>query len=88
MAVEVIHDTYANVACFYCDSTDSAFGPVFKGIGAGDDANDFLDWLKVTERRHAFPHIVGDGTDPRDYSDSDLRVLAALFEREREAVDA
>lgn len=84
MAVEIIHDQDKGVACFFCMTTDTAFGPVFKGPVAGDDAAEFLDWLRVTDRIHTFVKIVGDGTDPRDYSASDLRVLASLWEREYE----
>lgn len=90
MAVEVIHDEQKRIACFYDNTTDYAFGPVFTGPSAGDDADDFLDWLKLTDHRFSFPRVpLGmDGTDPRDYSEPDLRSLIALFEREREAVDA
>lgn len=48
MSVDVCHDAWKRVSCLYDNTTDTAFGPIFTGIGAGTEAEDFLDWLRET----------------------------------------
>ncbi len=49
-----------DVAALYCNTSDWAFGPVFSGPDAADDAEEFLRWH---ERHYG---------DPRTEADSDL----------------
>ena len=46
MAVEVCHDAWRQVATMYCNTSDTAFGPIFTGPNAGTEAEDFLDWMR------------------------------------------
>lgn len=69
MSVDICHDAWKRVATLYDNTTDTAFGPIFTGTGAGDDAQDFLDWLADGVPRDATIRPVPgtDGTDARHY---------------------
>ena len=83
MAVNVLYDVAEDQAVLYCSTTDWAFGPVFYGPSADEQAMHFRDWftsgeaLKVAIAVDARPlGILGaDGDDPRDYGDRELERL-------------
>ncbi len=45
MGVRILHDEGDEIACIYDSVRDTAFGPVFRGIDAEDQARHFLSWL-------------------------------------------
>lgn len=64
MACDIIYDSANGVACYYCNTTDHAFGPV---ITKFDSAQRDMD---PGEALHAFRmHI---GVDPRTVEDESL----------------
>jgi len=79
MAVEIAHDTDKQVAVMFCNTSDSAFGPIFTGPTADSDAEEFLRWLAdgipSGSIDNADSRIIGDGTDPRDYPADRLEEL-------------
>ena len=89
MAVEIAHDARRRVAVMYCNTSDTAFGPIFTGPGAAEDAEAFLDWLQARgpmlvatmtgPQLAVFRHAVGDGTDPRDYTPDGLQYVHAKW---------
>lgn len=78
MAVDIIHDTKHEVACMYDTTSDHAFGPIFTGPTAGDDAGAFLEWLRengatITRQLPGLDRAIwADGKDPRDWRESSL----------------
>lgn len=70
MAVSVCHDAWNQVACLFCTSSDHAFGPIFTGPTAGDDAEAFIQWVRNNGPFSGFPREgwMGDGRDVRDYT--------------------
>lgn len=67
MSVCILWDDSADKAALYCTTTDWAFGPVFQGPEAQEQAQAFLDWLNV---------------DPRQLEDSVLERLYNNWHRE------
>lgn len=68
MAVEILTDGRRDV--FTCTTSDTAFGPILEA-GEGEA---FLKWLPTWRPQSwaiAKP-LIGDGSDPRDYSTDDL----------------
>uniref|UniRef100_A0A6M3LBQ7 Uncharacterized protein n=1 Tax=viral metagenome TaxID=1070528 RepID=A0A6M3LBQ7_9ZZZZ len=71
MGVGILCDKHDEHACFVCNTTEWAFGPVFderEGLSASEVAEKFLEWLPL---------------DPREYADNVLEkgygdFLAAL----------
>jgi hypothetical protein len=57
MSVEILYDSERSVASLYCTTDDVAFGPIFRGAEAREDAEAFLEWLP---------------NDPREYPPYDL----------------
>jgi hypothetical protein len=76
MGVEVIHNR--GQAVLICNTTDWAFGPVFRGSDAEEQAEAFLRWFSEDAEEAAvqcgilIPII---GTDPRMYTDTELECL-------------
>lgn len=48
-------------ACFYCSTSDWAFGPLFKDV---DEAASFLEWLDTTD-----PRTLGDAELDQKYGE-------------------
>lgn len=86
MSVDVCHDAWKRVACLYDNTTDTAFGPIFTGIGAGTEAEDFLDWIRDGHAigRGMHKAIWADGTDPRDWREDSLRRLVEIWRAQYE----
>ena len=62
MGVRILNDTQDSVACFFCSTTEVAFGPLFhdeKEHDASDRAESFLRYLKGRDpRRMAQPELI------------------------------
>jgi hypothetical protein len=86
MSVVILTDRVQRLECFYCTTTDHAFGPVmFPGEGEA-----FLDWLKEAGTEYGRikqPALIGDGTDPRDYALDHLEEIYHQFRREQEGAE-
>lgn len=53
MGVRILHDARADLATFFCSTTDWSFGPVFYADGghsADERAEAFLRWLRADPR--------------------------------------
>jgi hypothetical protein len=82
MAVEIAHDRQRRVAVLFCNTSDWAFGPVFTGPGAAEDAQEFLDWLARNPNEGRTISGSG-GTDPRDYLPGDLETMYLRWRKPR-----
>jgi hypothetical protein len=57
MSVEVLHDQDRNLAVLFCNTSDWAFGPLFRAedggscLDAAESAEVFLAWLKPIDPR-------------------------------------
>ena len=61
MGVRILHQsgdgmTRLEHACFYCSSTNWAFGPVFDSY---EEAEGFSEWLKIDPRTLSEPELEG-----------------------------
>lgn len=76
MAVEIIHDRARQVAAMWCNTTDTAFGPVFTGPTAYDDCEEFIEWLRARGTQFLAPRRfrdeTRDGSDPRDWTEAGI----------------
>lgn len=79
MAVEVCHDAWRQVATMYCNTSDTAFGPIFTGPNAGTEIEDFLNWIRDGDAIGHAARLVGDGTDARDYGPDVLERLVGVW---------
>lgn len=82
MAVEIIANNTA--AVLVCNTTDTAFGPLFTDH---TEAEDFLAWLSkdgqgVARRLWHSPVLGTDGRDPRDWTTDQLSELVAIYRQE------
>jgi hypothetical protein len=50
MGVRILYTTTGDMACMYDSVSMTAFGPVFSGLDADDQATHFLDWLSTDPR--------------------------------------
>jgi hypothetical protein len=81
LAVEILHDPIEQFAVYICNTTDTAFGPIFRGQEARDDAEAFSIWISRGAGTVAGRHLgcqplgIRDGRDLRDWSTDALRVL-------------
>ena len=64
MAVEILWDPDKQIAAFWDNTVDLAFGPVFSGPSADTEAQEFLDWYASNNPAQ---------TDVRTLSDARLR---------------
>lgn len=85
MSVEVCYDAARQVATMFCNTQELAFGPIFKGVGAGAAAEDFLSWLRAGNGDGNHHRILGDGTDPRDYAPEQLEEVMARWQASYQA---
>ena len=91
MAVEVAYDGGKGVAVMFCNTSDTAFGPVFTGATAEQDAEDFIEWLRENEESVSWSVAsaqTGDGRDPRDYDAGELERVVNHWRALREDGDA
>lgn len=51
MGLRTIRDEQNKTACFYCSTTEWAFGPVAHGFDAEEQLEKFSKFLKVDARR-------------------------------------
>lgn len=86
MSVRVAYDPSQGVACLYCSTSMTAFGPVFADGGALAQAWDFLDWLAGPGADYADRTGINhkDG-DPRTFTPRGLARMRARWENERVA---
>ena len=52
MGAKILHDEGDEIACIYDSVKDVAFGPVFRGLDAEDQAQHFLNWLALDARTY------------------------------------
>lgn len=50
MGLRILHDEKNNQACFYCSTSDWAFGPVAYGENAIEDLESFSKFIKLDAR--------------------------------------
>jgi hypothetical protein len=84
MSVEILHDPDKQIACFYCNTTDVAFGPVFYGHDAGHNMWLLLGWFHrrgaaLYARDLGWQPLFGDGSDPREWTRDQLVTLATTW---------
>lgn len=86
MGVEVAYDARRLVACLFCSTTGFAFGPLFTGLYADEQAENFLGWLAGPgvdyADREGIPH--GDG-DARTFTPDRLGRMRDRWEYERQS---
>ena len=59
MGVRILHDEGDEIACIYDSVKDVAFGPVFRGLDAEDQAQHFLNWLTNDARVYGTRDLAG-----------------------------
>ena len=82
MAVEICHDARRHVAVMYCNTSDTAFGPIFTGPSCVEDAEEFIEWLRVFGKTMIpiMYLVIGDGSDPRDWEPRGLEIARNKWE--------
>lgn len=77
MGVRILQ-TDKGECCFYCSTTMWAFGPVME---SSEEADGFIRWIRTNPQPHRAFRLTN-GTDPRDYVDSELEGLYWQFRGE------
>lgn len=81
MAVHVVYDSDLDTAALICTTSEWAFGPVFRGPDADEQAQEFVDWFASGAAARAATEIgvhqiAGrSGADPRHWDDQALEQL-------------
>lgn len=73
MGLRILYDHDEPAACLWDSVSGRAFGPVFEGDTARDDAQAFIDWLPL---------------DARTYGQRELESLHTVWSKMREAAKA
>lgn len=83
MGVRVVYDVNQGVALLYCSTSLTAFGPVFMGAEALQDAWAFLDWVSGPGVDYADEQGIRhrDG-DPRTFTPDGLARVYAQWRTE------
>lgn len=76
MGCRILTNKNDTQACFYCSTSEVAFGPIMENE---EEALNFLKWLEDPENRKGYKPLIGKGDDPREYETRDLTNLYYEF---------